>query len=151
MLGARSRRELWNARFVSDPPHIINHMFENRDGSAHVLSAVLAMLAGPSDCVTDPDRIDRIRLLEDVKSAGMPVDRVGRGIAAQVALARRISPHTAQRHVGWSTILTTELPATLDALTSGRTTEWRAMLVARETAWLSREHRAPRSPARRTP
>lgn len=123
------------------------------------------MLAGTSDCATDSERIDRIRLLDELKSAaaaaqaretaafaasqrqeqldvGVPAERASRGIAAQVALARRISPHSAQRYVGWSTILTTELSATFAALVCGATTEWRAMLVARETAWLSREHRA---------
>src|SRR5581483_10972535 len=75
-------------------------------------------------------------------AAGVPVERVGRGGAAQVGLARRVSPFHAQRYVGWASILTRELPATFAALASGRTSEWRAMLVARETAWLSREHRA---------
>jgi hypothetical protein len=76
------------------------------------------------------------------QDAGVPAARAGRGIAAQVALARRISPHQAARYLGWATILTTELPRTFAALAAGRTSEWRAMLVARETAWLSRGHRA---------
>ena len=75
-------------------------------------------------------------------AAGEPADRADRGIASQVALARRVSPFHAQRYVGWSTILTSELPQTLTALQAGKVSEWRAMLVARETAWLSREHRA---------
>jgi hypothetical protein len=57
-------------------------------------------------------------------------------------LARRCSPFLARRYVGWAKILTAELPNTLAALQAGATTEWRAMLVARETGWLSREHRA---------
>ena len=44
--------------------------------------------------------------------------------------------------MGWSVILTSELPCTFAALQAGRVSEWRAMLVARETVWLSREHRA---------
>jgi hypothetical protein len=59
-----------------------------------------------------------------------------------VALALRCSPARAQRYVGWASVLTTELPLTFAALQSGRTTQWRAMIVARETIWLSREHRA---------
>src|SRR6185312_15577560 len=62
-------------------------------------------------------------------------------ISAQVGLARRVSPFHANRYVGWSTILTTELPCTFAALQAGRVSEWRAMLVARETLFLSREHR----------
>jgi hypothetical protein len=138
-------------------------MYE-RSGSVKLreLAEVVRSLPGTSD---DSERIERIRLLEELKSvtsavqaeetarfvasqraaqasAGVPADRVGRGIAAQVALARRISPWHAQRYVGWATVLTGELPATFSALKSGRTTEWRAMLVARETAWLSSKHRA---------
>ena len=57
-------------------------------------------------------------------------------------MARRVSPYVAARYTGWAVILTGELPATFAALQQGRISEWRAMLVARETAWLSREHRA---------
>jgi hypothetical protein len=56
-------------------------------------------------------------------------------------LARRESPARAQRHLEWSKILTRELPGTLEQLASGRIPEWRAQLVARETAWLSPLHR----------
>ena len=117
------------------------------------------------DGVDDATRIARIRELEELKSAaaaaqaretaafadshrraqaaaGVPADRVGRGIASQVGLARRISPHAAARYIGWATILTRELPHTFTALRTGRTSEWRALVVARETVFLSREHRA---------
>jgi hypothetical protein len=43
--------------------------------------------------------------------------------------------------VAWVKILTTELPHTYAALRSGRVAEWRALIVARDTVWLSREHR----------
>ncbi|MGN6605615.1 MAG: DUF222 domain-containing protein, partial [Jatrophihabitans sp.] len=59
----------------------------------------------------------------------------------QVGLARMCSPHTAARMVGWSRVLVSELPHTYAALQAGTTTEWRAMIVARETAWLSCEDR----------
>ena len=71
----------------------------------------------------------------------MPTERVGRGVAGQVGLARRVSPWQAQRYTGWATVLSTELPATFAALQAGQVTEWRAMLVARETIFLSRDHR----------
>jgi hypothetical protein len=113
----------------------------------------------------DAARVDRIRLLEELKStaaavqarvtaefaasqrqaqldAGVPAERADRGIAHQVGLARRVSPFQARRYVGWAKILTSELPETFAVLAAGRTSEWRAMIVARETAWLSREHRA---------
>jgi hypothetical protein len=126
------------------------------------LIATLRELPGGAD---DAARIDRIRLLEELKStaaavqaretaefaasqrraqldAGVRAERADRGIASQVGLARRVSHFQARRYVGWAKILTTELPATFAQLQAGKTSEWRAMLVARETAWLSREHRA---------
>lgn len=114
--------------------------------------------------VEDGVRIDRIRLLENLKAtaaaaqareaaafavsqrqsqraAKVPAERAGRGIASQVGLARRISPSLAARYLGWATILTTELPNTFAQLRAGQISEWRATIVAKETIWLSREHR----------
>lgn len=75
------------------------------------------------------------------KAAGVPSSAVGKGIAAQVALARRDSPARGGRHLGLAQALTRELPYTLAALEAGEISEWRATLVARETACLSVEHR----------
>jgi hypothetical protein len=109
-------------------------------------------------------RIDRIRLLEELKSAaaaaqaqetvafvasqkgaqveaGVRAMDVGKGIGAQVALAKRESPARGRRYVGWAAILTTELPLTFAELRAGRISEWQAQIVARETGWLSAEHR----------
>lgn len=128
------------------------------------LSEIVAMIGNLRQDVDDAERIERIALLEQIKSAagaaqaretaafaasqqeeqvarGVPYERSRQGIAGQIGLARRCSPFNASRAVGWSKILVDELPATFASLAAGRTTEWRAMLVARETAWLSREHR----------
>ncbi|MDO5501305.1 MAG: DUF222 domain-containing protein [Propionibacteriaceae bacterium] len=109
--------------------------------------------------------IDLIRELEDLKSAaaalqaratmsfdttrrqaeadrGLGISRRGKGIGAEVALARRESPHRGGRLLGLARALVTELPHTLNALTTGALNEWRATLVARETACLSPELRA---------
>jgi hypothetical protein len=114
--------------------------------------------------VTDAERIDQIRALEHLKAAaaaaqaritvdldasvraahaaaGIPADRQGRGVAAQVALARQESPYRGGRHLGLAKILTTEMPHTLAALERGLLSEWQATLLARETLFLSREHR----------
>ena len=127
--------------------------------------ALIAALGSLSPAVDDADRIERVRLFEELKSvaaaaqaietrdfarsqraeqatAGVPTRQQGRGVAGQIALARRISPWAAQRYLGWAAILTSELPHTFGALAAGRITEWRATLVARETIWLSREDRA---------
>ena len=75
-------------------------------------------------------------------AAGRPAAERGRGVAAQVALARRESPHRGGQYLGLATALVREMPHTLAALTSGRLSEWRATLLVRETAVLTRAHRA---------
>ena len=75
------------------------------------------------------------------RAAGLPATQVGTGIAAQVALARRESPHQGGRHLGLAEALVHELPHTMTALEAGQISEWRATLIARETACLSTEHR----------
>ncbi len=112
----------------------------------------------------DAELVDLLRTLEELKAAaeglqavaavaldrsvraaeegrGLPRARCGRGVAAQVALARRESHARGRRHLGLATVLDAEMPGTLAALRAGRITEWRAMLLARETACLSREDR----------
>ncbi len=66
----------------------------------------------------------------------------GRGVAAQIALARQESPHRGQVLLGFAHDLATDLPCTREALRDGRLNEYRAMLVARETGCLTREDRA---------
>jgi hypothetical protein len=128
------------------------------------LSAVVRGLRTLDPNVDDAERIDQLRLLEELKAAaaaaqakvtaafvasqkaaqadaGVPARQVGRGVAAQVGLARRESPARAKQYVGWATILTTELPGTLEELQAGRITEWRAKIVAKETIWLDRADR----------
>ncbi|MGH3509053.1 MAG: DUF222 domain-containing protein [Nocardioidaceae bacterium] len=128
------------------------------------LGSWVAALAGLDAGVGDAERIDQLRLLEQVKGAcaaaqarisvafadsqraaqeaeGVPSEQLGRGIGAQVALARRDSAHRGGRHLGLAQALVNELPHTLAALTAGVIGEWRATLVARETACLSADDR----------
>lgn len=74
-------------------------------------------------------------------AAGVPAARQGRGVAAQVALARRESPHRGQQHLALATVVQRELPSTWRAWRTGHITEWKATVVARETACLSLEDR----------
>jgi hypothetical protein len=115
--------------------------------------------------VSDEELVDRLRVLEELKAAasaaqaraaadldasvrdrhrgmGLPAARQGIGVAAQVGLARRDSPVKGAQHLGLAKALTREMPYTLAALTEGRLSEWRATLLVRETACLSREDRA---------
>ncbi len=131
------------------------------DGS--VLAGWVTTLAAV-DPTDDVARVDVLRLLEQVKcaaagaqaritaafsdsqraaqqEAGVPARRLGAGVAAQVALARRESPFRGQQHLGLASALR-EMPHTAAALSRGEVTEWRATLVVRETACLSRPDRA---------
>ena len=133
--------------------------------STRELAALIGRLAGTSTDLPDSERVDLISACESLKSAaaalqvrvtaafadsqrvqqeaaGVRYERIGQGIAAQVALARRESPARAVKYVGWAKILARELPATFAALERGEITGWRAMIVARETIWLSGEQRA---------
>lgn len=117
------------------------------------------------DVTTDPERIDLIRSLEELKGAaaaaqarltaafdasqrsaqaarGVPAARQGEGVAGQVALARRESPIRGAQHVGLAQALVHEMPGTLRALARGRLSEFRAVLLVRETACGSQEDRA---------
>lgn len=73
---------------------------------------------------------------------GVPVARQGRGIAEQVALARRVSPHRGRILLGLATTVLRKMPRTAHAWQSGHITERRALILARETACLTREDRA---------
>ncbi|GAA3825926.1 DUF222 domain-containing protein [Nocardioides panacisoli] len=63
-------------------------------------------------------------------------------MAAEVALARRESPHRGQVLLGFAKLAQAEMPHTLARLKDGTLNEWRAMLLLRETACLSAEQRA---------
>jgi len=147
---------------------MIEHQFgpQCRVATAGEVAGVVTALRGlGSRGDAGSELIDQIRALEELKSAaaaaqarvtatfaekqraaqraaGVPAAEVGRGIAAQVALARRESPVRGGRHLGLAQALTAELPHTMAALEAGELSEWRATLVARETACLPVEHRA---------
>lgn len=109
--------------------------------------AVVAMTV-PGD---EAARLAAIRELEELKcviearqaqiTAELARDRDPRQVAADVAIARRESPHRGRQHVGLAMVLADELPHTMAAFRQGRITEWRATLIARETACLSLEDR----------
>jgi hypothetical protein len=132
--------------------------------AADIESAAIALRGLPST-VPAAELVDVIASLESLKSAaaaaqarliealdaavradraarGRPAGEQGRGIAAEVALARRESPSRGGQHLGLATALVREMPHTLAALERGRLSEWRATILVRETAVLSREDRA---------
>ena len=124
------------------------------------LRAITTALAELGEGLTDAERIDAIREAEElicaaqalqgrlsvdldasVRSAaegrGVPAARRGRGVAHQVALARRESPHRAERRLQLAKVAAAELPCAHAAWTAGRVDEWRVTVLTRETASLS--------------
>lgn len=113
---------------------------------------------------TEREAIDRITALEELTSAaaaaqaretltfdmhrrnreaedGVPSDRQGRGVGAEIGLARKFSRARGSRFVGFSRTLLMDLPHTYAALRQGEISEEKARLVATETAWLPRDKR----------
>ncbi|KAB7753818.1 HNH endonuclease, partial [Mycolicibacterium phlei DSM 43239 = CCUG 21000] len=74
-------------------------------------------------------------------AAGVPKSKRGHGLASEVALARHDAPNAGGRHLGMARALVEEMPYTLAALECGALSEYRAMLIVRESACLSVEHR----------
>ncbi len=126
------------------------------------LTRLLVTGARPDD---PADQIELITAVEELKSAacavqaetsveydaarrsaesaqGVPARRQGRGVAAELALARKESPHRGQALLGFAKVLRVEMPHTLARLMDGTLSEWRAMLLVKETACLTAEHRA---------
>ncbi len=123
----------------------------------------LAMAPVPEE-VQAGELIDAIRALESIKAAaaaaqarlsvafdvaeqerqarlGVPAHRRGRGVAEQIALARRESPTRGSRHLGLAKALIQEMPHTWSAFACGELSEWRSTLIVQATAVLSREDR----------
>jgi hypothetical protein len=84
--------------------------------------------------------LDEKRRADEV-ATGVPKAKQGRGVAGEVALARRDSPARGGRHLGFAKALVHEMPYTLAALQSGALSEWRATLIVRESACLDVEDR----------
>ncbi|MDJ0313043.1 HNH endonuclease signature motif containing protein [Arthrobacter sp. H35-D1] len=74
--------------------------------------------------------------------AGVPKEKLGRGVAAQVALARHESPHRGRQLCELAEVLVREMPCSMQAFVTGKISEYRASQVAKETVFLSLAHRA---------
>ncbi len=128
------------------------------------LTQWVGALASLDPEATDAERIDRLRAMEEAKNAlaaaqareaaaldasiraaradaGVRANKQGAGIAAQIGLARRESPHQGTIHLGLAKVLCAEMPHTLHAMSVGILSEWRATILARETACLTLEDR----------
>ena len=113
----------------------------------------------PSDA-SQHELVDQIRALEELKAAasaaqaraaalfdaatrrgqeaaGVKREEWSRGIGAQIGFARRESPHRGVLLLGLARVLAHEMPHTLQALSEGIISEWRATILVRETACLT--------------
>lgn len=113
---------------------------------------------------TEAEAIDRITALEELNSTsaaiqarealtldmlrrnresvdGVPSKNQGRGLGAEVALARRVSRARGSALLGFSRTLIMDMPNTFGALKSGTISEEKARIVVKETTWLPREKR----------
>ncbi|EJO88078.1 HNH endonuclease [Mycobacterium colombiense] len=104
---------------------------------AELETAKSAAAAGQARAAAELDALRRAT----EAAAGVPATRRGRGVAGEVALARRDAPSRGGRHLGFATALVHEMPHTLAALECGALSEWRATLIVRESACLDVEDR----------
>ena len=114
--------------------------------------------------VSNRERIDQLRALEELSCAvaaaqarisvdfdesrrceqrtrGAEPSEIGCGVAAELALARRVSPARATRQLAVDRAVVRDLPHAFAAMRGGKLSGWRATLLARETACLSADDR----------
>ncbi|MDQ2624803.1 MAG: 13E12 repeat family protein, partial [Actinomycetota bacterium] len=114
-----------------------------------VVAAEVASADAPSDQAERAERDGNSREVTSELGAASPASRARarrratarRSAIAQIALARRESPHRAGVLVGAAEALVAEMPCTLAALRSGALNEYRTILLVRETACLDLESR----------
>ena len=121
---------------ASEPPVTANaqriDLLRDLEELSGAIASAQARLAAELDAETRAERADR----------GIAAERRGAGVAAQVALARRVSPVRGTQYLGLAKALTAEMPHTLSALAHGHLNEWRATLLVRESACLTVADRA---------
>ena len=146
-------------------PGRAGRLTETITAAREVLGRVRVDQHGVVEGVTEAEHVDVIRALEDLKSAaaaaqavltasfdrtrrereahqGVPASRRGRGVGAEIALARRLSPHQGGRQLGLARRIVADMPHTLAAMRTGELSEQRAALVAGETHAMTRDERA---------
>jgi hypothetical protein len=126
--------------------------------------SALGQPLGVAGDVDDAELIEQIAVLERIKSGcaarqarlsvtfdssqrarqralGVRPEKVGRGVAEQVALARRESPSRGARHLREAKALVLRMPQTLAAMAVGDIDEWSAGLAVSATECLAPEDR----------
>ncbi len=138
----------------------------NRAGTTGTPGAVAAGFdAGVVDRVDPAALVEVMARLEEVKNAaaaaqaqaqavfvaqqrllqarsGVPREKLGKGVAEQVGLARHESASRGRMLCGLAHVVVREMPHTMNAFSAGILSEYRARILARETACLSAGDRA---------
>jgi len=145
---------------------IIEHMIEFLDVDVaaiqqRALDGLLDMFADLAVPADDAACIDHLDALERIKAAAAAAQatitdqldqrrprashraagRRDASLGAEIALARRESPHQGRGHLTLARVLLHDLPHTHAALRRGDLSERRAQIIATETRHLTREHR----------
>lgn len=133
-----------NAVDVSVASSTVENMFERDPGEVALIERIAELERHKSAAAAEQARaaaaLDVLRRANEA-AAGVPTAQRGRGLASEIALARRDSPARGGRHLGFAKALVHEMPHTLAALEVGRLSEWRATLIVRESACLDVEDR----------
>lgn len=122
------------------------------------------VLSNLPPALSEVEAIDRITALEELTSAaaaaqaretltfdmrrrnseaeaGVASKKQGKGVGAEIALARKVSRARGSTLLKFSRCLLIDLPQTYSALKTGRISEEKARAVAKETDWLPRDKR----------
>jgi Domain of unknown function (DUF222) len=133
-----------NAIDVSAARGTVESMFESDPGEAALIARIAELERQKSAAAAEQARaaaaLDGLRRANEA-ATGVPAAQRGRGLASEIALARRDSPARGARHLGFAKALVHEMPHTLAALEAGRLSEWRATLIVRESACLGVDDR----------
>lgn len=131
-------------------------MTDTNGPAAQVRSVVSSLAVIGPEGLTQAQRVEALAALESIKGAAAAAqarltdasvtDREAlgeqpRSVRADIALARKCSPSLGEQYVSMAKALVNEMPVTMAALTRGEISEYRAMILVRETACLSAAHR----------
>src|SRR5699024_11827399 len=99
------------------------------------------------------DMIEAAPALADTELETMRLERAalekvhnsqrGKGLGAEIALARRETPARGKRFLEMARALAKDMPHTREALTQGQIREEHAQAIVKETSVLSSKHRKP--------
>ena len=119
----------------------VERMFDEAQVVERIAALERAKSAAAAEQAVLTAELDTVRRSAEA-ARGVPTAKRGKGLASEVALARRDSPNRGGRHLGFARALVHEMPHTLAALKAGLLSEWRATLIVRESACLTVEDRA---------